>query len=186
MITAMNHAQIINTVSSTTALTYEQETGYSFVITLATEQDIQEARTWPLVGHNKYGYGNMQWQKIFNRQKFKSKKFLCALRAKDNNELLGLMGGRISFKDEDGTNVSIDYLERSKNATILKGHAIIIALKFAYIMADLLKLEYVKVNNPAAKLIELYQLEMPGSSYKKYRQSSYIIAPTVISKLTTQ
>lgn len=177
MINKQNYTDIITTVSSITTLGYEQEIGSQFIIEQATFDDVIAATNWPLVGHVKDGYGNMQWQKIFKRQEYKSKRFMCAIRSTNKGDLLGLMAGRVSANDADGNKVSVDYIERSANAPELKGHAIAIAVKFAYIMADLLGSDYVKVNNPASKLIATYQLQMPESRYVEFRKASYLIAP---------
>ncbi|PSW24297.1 hypothetical protein C9J19_20255 [Photobacterium phosphoreum] len=177
MINKQNYTNIITTVSNIVTLDYQQEVGCQFIIDQATFDDVMAAKNWPLVGHIKDGYGNMQWLKIFQRQKHKSKRFMCAIRSSDQGCLLGLMAGRVSANDADGNKVSIDYIERSANAPELKGHAIAIAVKFAYVLADLLGSDYVKVNNPASKLIDTYQLQMPESHYVNFRKASYLIAP---------
>jgi hypothetical protein len=161
-----------------TTLDYAREiSSINFEVKVGSLADAQKAKDWPLVGHMKDGYGNMPWFKIYKRQKYKSRRFFLSINESKTGDLQGLIAGRISANDEAGSTVSIDYVERSYSAVELKGHAIIIALRFAYVLCEMMEFKRVKVNNPAKGLIDIYKQDMPQSTYVVSRKKRYIEAP---------
>lgn len=179
MLSTFNPDKVLPHIAMLTMMDYQKEESedFPFDIHLGTWDDVLDASNWPDVRHKKNGYGKMRWKNIFKRQKFKSKRFICSIRCKTSKKALALFAGRMSPNDVDGKRVSIDYIERSHNAQMLKGHAIALAIKFAYLLCKALTFDFVRVSNPAPGLIDVYRDEMPNSKYITGKKQSYIIAP---------
>lgn len=178
MITREYRYDAVKNTAAITTLDYAREIDCdNFEVKVGTFADVHEAKKWPLVGHIKDGYGNMQWTKIYKRSKYKSRRFFLNISDRKTGELQALIAGRMSANDDDGSTISIDFVERSSLAYELKGHAIAIAIRFAYILCDMMQFERVKVNNPAKGLIDIYKEEMPQSNYIACKKKSYIVAP---------
>ncbi|SGZ17305.1 hypothetical protein [Moritella viscosa] len=158
-------------------MTQEQEKNTGVVISIAKYRDCVEAEKWPDVANNKDGFGNMKWTKLYELQERKSSRFLCKIHNAQDNRLLALFAGRISANDSDGARVSIDFIERHRDATEIKGHVIVIALKYAYTLCDLFMFDFVKLLNPAPGLLSTYKAEMPDWIYTEHRKYSYLMAP---------
>lgn len=158
---------------------YNGETpSVTFTVTPATIEHVLDAESWPDVRHKKDGYGSMDWERIYDRQVGKSKRFLCAVHTKHDSAFAGLFAGRISPNDQNGSKISIDYIERNAGCNASKGHMMAIAIKFAYTLADALQYGKVKVNNPAKGLIEKYKDEMPKAEFiQADKHHSYLEAP---------
>lgn len=177
MIGKKQYYEAVNAATEMTTITQEKEKSTGVVISLAKYRDCVEAEKWPDVANNKDGFGGMKWTKLYKRQEYKSSKFLCKINDVHDGRLLALFAGRISANDSDGGRVSIDFIERHRDAAKVKGHAITIALKYAYTLGDLLMFDFVKLYNPAPGLLDIYKKEMPGWSYTVHRQHNYLTAP---------
>ncbi|MUL04343.1 hypothetical protein GNP89_19455 [Aliivibrio fischeri] len=173
--------ELLDLACQLTQNAYEEETpNVTFTVTPATINHVWQTDKWPEIRHQKDGYGNMDWEKIYDRQDGKTKRFLCAIHTKRNSELVGLFAGRISPDDQGGAKVSIDYIERNSATTVGKGHVMAIAIKFAYVLADALEYCIVKVNNPAKGLIEKYKNEMPNAEFVFHsKHHTYLQAPVI-------
>ncbi|MEZ8382628.1 hypothetical protein AB6C98_02770 [Vibrio splendidus] len=156
-----------------------------FEVAPATWSNVLEAESWPPDYDSKGLKKNMDWQAIYKRQLGKSKRFLCVVRTTHDKKAVGLFAGRDSPNDDDGSRISVDYVQRNLNAPKSKGHLISIALTFAYVMADATNSELVKVNNPVKELLPLYEDEMPEAEFKQrggkhcYLQAPVIKVPAV-------
>lgn len=179
MITKQNYDDVMTNMAEMVETTFNAENMMDISVTLSVFEDTEEAANWPDVTNQKDGYGNMDWKKIYDQQKSRSSRFMFSVHScssEGHQNLAMLFAGHISANDDDGSCVSLDYIERSSEAVDLKGYAIVLAIKFAYMLAELLSFKRVKVNNPAKGLGLIYQKEMPNSEWVRYGKTNYINA----------
>lgn len=160
-----------------TQLSYEKEIGTS-LLELAPSQykDIAASDNWKSNHDSNGRMKNMRWKDIYNKQKRRSRRFMCTVRDAVTKEIVGFIAGKYSPLDTDGSRVSIDYVERDQNSTKSKGHMIALAIRLAYILGLANQATSVKVNNPAKGLERYYHNEMPGSKFEKRNNHCFIVA----------
>ncbi|KJF86552.1 hypothetical protein [Photobacterium leiognathi] len=177
MITKQNYDDVMTNMAKMVETTFNAENMMNISVTLSVFEDTEDAANWPDVTNQKDGYGNMDWKKIYDNQRNKSKHFMLSVHSSENHQNLAMLfAGHVSANDDDGSCVSLDYIERNSEAVELKGYAIVLAIKFAYVLAELISFKRVKVNNPARGLGSIYQKEMPNSEWVQYGKTNYIHA----------
>ncbi|MGO2307017.1 MAG: hypothetical protein ACTH5W_20205 [Providencia sp.] len=128
----------------------------NLLIAKASLEDAVSAKHWPKTHDKKDGYGGWDWQDLWSQYRLNK---LC-ISIKISGKAGALFCGRVK-----GDCVNIEYIQRNYACEELRGNTAKIVVVYSISLAKILGKEFIRISNPAPKIVSYY-IDILGQSIR--------------------